>query len=113
MARFSGIVGFGKLEQTRPGVWEDIITEKQYFGDVVRNTLQVRESTETVNDNLSLSHSIEIAADGYASEHVLEIKYVWWKGVPWEITSVEERRPRLILRLGDRYNGTTGASSTP
>ena len=36
--RFSGTVGFATSTQTSPGVWEDVITEKPFFGDVIRNS---------------------------------------------------------------------------
>ena len=37
MAKFYGVIGFAKRERTSPGVWEQVITEKNYFGELVRN----------------------------------------------------------------------------
>lgn len=105
MARFFGKVGFGETEEVRPGVWEDIITERSYFGDVVRNTRQVRENQESVIDTVLVQNSISIVADGYANEHIFAIKYVEWKGKPWEVDTVNVEAPRLLLRLGKVYNG--------
>lgn len=104
MAKFHGIVGFGETLEARPGVWEDVITEKPYFGEVIRNTRQVREG-EKVNDDFSLGNSITIVADGYANEHIEAMRFVEQSGSLWKISEVEIQRPRLILRLGGVYTG--------
>jgi hypothetical protein len=104
MAKFQGVVGYGQNVQTKPGVWQDVITEKSYFGDVVRNTRQLREG-EYLNNDLTVSNSISIVADAYASEHFFAIRYVEWAGTLWTVTEVEVQSPRLLLRLGGVYNG--------
>jgi hypothetical protein len=113
MAKFRDVVGYGENIETAPGVWEDIITDKIYTGDVIRNSLRLQQAQE-VNDDLSLSHSISIVADAYANEHIFAIRYVRWQGSLWKISNVEVQRPRLILRLGGVYNGPKGGiASTP
>jgi hypothetical protein len=109
MARFCGRVGFGENLQTTPGVWEDTITEYVYYGDVVRNSRQLRES-DKVNYDLSVGNSISIVADPYASEHFFAIRYVEWAGALWTVSNVDVESPRLILRLGEVYNGPTAAA---
>ena len=106
MTRFYGPVGYGETVETAPGVWEDQIIEALYFGDVVRNTRQLREG-EFLNNDLSVNNSISIVADPYANEHFFAIRYVKWAGTRWSITEVEVQSPRLILRLGGVYNGPT------
>ena len=106
MTRFYGPVGYGETVETAPGVWEDQIIEALYFGDVVRNTRQLREG-EFLNNDLSVNNSISIVADAYANEHFFAIRYVKWAGTRWSITEVEVQSPRLILRLGGVYNGPT------
>jgi hypothetical protein len=106
MNRFYGKVGYGVSVETSPGVFEDAITEKQYFGDVVRNSLKFREG-QSVNDDLSVSNSISIVADAYANEHFFAIRYVEWAGALWTVSEVEVQSPRLLLRLGGVYNGPT------
>jgi hypothetical protein len=44
-------------------------------------------------------------ADAYANEHYFAIRYVEWAGVRWTVQDVEVQHPRLILRLGEVYNG--------
>ena len=109
MARFFGEIGFGETVKTGPGVWDDVITERTYSGDVVRDARSL-EAGEKVNSDISVDNSISIIADQYANEHVHAIRYVGWTGSLWNVTSVEVQRPRLILRLGGVYNGPTPAA---
>ena len=105
MAKFSGRVGFSiPATETSPGVWEEGIVEKHYFGDVERNTRQLVE-TDKVNFDLSVNNSISIIANVYALENIFAIRYVEWAGAFWTVTDVEVRGPRLLLRLGGVYNG--------
>lgn len=107
MAKFFGKVGYGPTTvETAPGVWNDVITEVEYFGDVVRNVRKL-QSGESVNDDLSVSNSISIVADAYANEHFFAIRYVKWMGALWEVSDVEVQSPRLLLKLGGVYNGPT------
>jgi hypothetical protein len=108
MARFFGEVGYGDSVETPPdsGVWVDVITEAEYFGDVIRNTRKL-ESGESLNDDILVSNSISIVTDEYAIKHFFKIKYVRWEGVLWTVTNVEVKSPRLILSLGSVYNGPT------
>jgi hypothetical protein len=106
MAKFSGRVGYGESVEQTPGVWVDEITEHSYFGDVVRNARNLREG-ENLNPDLSVQNSISIVADAYANDHFFAIRYVEWAGALWTVSSVEVQSPRLLLRLGEVYNGPT------
>ena len=106
MARFYGAVGYGMAEETRPGVWEDKISERNYYGDVERVSRQLREA-EKLNSDINLSMSISIVADAFANEHIFAIRYVRWSGGLWTIRNVEIKAPRLILHIGGVYNGQT------
>jgi hypothetical protein len=113
MARFHGEVGYGASVEKAAGVWEDEITERSYFGDIVRNARSLREG-EKVNNDLSVTNSVSIVADAYANEHFHAIRYVRWSGTLWEVTEVEVQSPRLLLRLGGVYNGQQAvAPGTP
>lgn len=108
MAKFHGEIGYGETVETPPdsGIWVDWIVEKTYFGDVVRNARRFQEG-EQLNNNLSVNNSISIVADAYANEHFHAIRYIRWMGTLWTVSDVEVQRPRLILRLGEVYNGPT------
>jgi FAD/FMN-containing dehydrogenase len=105
MARFSGKVGYATDPvETAPGVWTEVTIEKSYFGDVVRNTRKALPG-ENLNPDISVGNAIEIVADAYANNHFFAIRYVEWAGTLWTVTEVEVQRPRLLLRLGEVYNG--------
>lgn len=104
MARFYGNIGYGVSEETVPGVWSDVITERAYYGDIL-NDLRSTSPSEKVNDDIRLQHRISIVADAYALGNYLQIKYVNVAGFLWTVNSVDVERPRLILSLGGTYDG--------
>lgn len=106
MAKFYGKIGYGESVETAPGVYEDVITELSYYGDVLRNTRQLQDG-ENLNSNITVSNSVSIVADAYANEHFFAIRYIEWAGTLWTVTDVEVKSPRLILRMGGVYNGHT------
>jgi hypothetical protein len=104
--KFYGEIGYGTSVETSPGVWSDVITERAYRGDVLRNTRKSQEG-QSVNNDLTVNNSISIVADAYASENFFAIRYIRWAGTLWIVSDVEVQRPRLLLRLGGIYNGPT------
>ena len=112
MARWFGIVGFGASIEQSPGVWADEITELSYYGEVVRDARRLSEA-DKLNKDLSTSNSISVLADAYANENYFAIRFVEWGGVVWTVTEVEVQFPRLILRLGEVWNGPRAATGTP
>lgn len=104
MARYYGTIGFAVQGESAPGVWQDIISERQYSGDVIRDTHKW-QSTEHLNDNFTVSNQISIVADVYALENFPSIKFVTWMGNKWRVSNVEVNRPRLIMTIGGIYNG--------
>jgi len=109
MARYYGRIGWAETAETAPGVWEEVITERKYYGDVIRNSRRW-ENGESLNDNLIVSNSISILADEYAYTHLANIRYVEWMGSLWKPSSVEVQRPRIILQIGGVYNGDTAGA---
>ena len=104
MPKFYGVVGYSIQTETAPGVWTEDFTEKNYTGDILRNTKR-NQSGENLHDDLVINNLISIVADPYAYEHFFSIKYAKWMGTKWKVTNVEVQRPRLILTLGGVYNG--------
>ena len=103
MARYYGNVGYAKSVETAPGVWEDSITVRPYYGDVIRNTRRW-DNGEGLNDNLNINNQISIIADAYAYQNFHAIKYVEWMGIKWKVSSIDVERPRLILSVGGVYH---------
>lgn len=110
MAKFFGNIGYGESIEKSPGVWQDAIVERPYYGDVLRNSRQIKEG-QVLNNDLTVSNSISIVADAYANEHFFAIRYIKWAGAYWSVDNVTVQSPRLILQLGGIYNGPK--ASTP
>lgn len=103
MPKFYGAVGYVKTVETSPGVSVEQITERNYYGDVIRNTRRL-QSADKVNDDINISNEISIVADPYANDHFYAIRYVVFQGAKWKVSNVDVQYPRLILSLGGLYN---------
>lgn len=104
MAKFFGKIGYAETVETTPGVWEEKITEREYFGDLIRNTRSL-QSGEQLNDNINISNEISIVADPFAYENFHSMRYVEFMNAKWKVSSVDVQYPRLILSVGGLYNG--------
>lgn len=104
MAKWYGVIGYAVTVETDPGVWEDTITERSYYGDTIRNTRMLQNSGE-VNDNVNISNQISIVADPYANQNIYAMRYIEFMGTKWKITNVDVQYPRLILTIGGVWNG--------
>ena len=102
MAKWYGKVGYADQVETAPGVWEEQITERHYYGDVVRNIRKLESSGE-VNDNINVSVEISIVADPYAIQNFHTMRYIEFMGSLWKIYNVEVNYPRLVLAIGGLY----------
>lgn len=103
MAKWFGKIGYAETVETVPGVWKEQITEREYYGDLIRNGRRL-QSANQVNDNIEISNEISIVADPYANENFHSMRYVEFMGTKWKITSVDVQYPRLTLSLGGVYN---------
>ena len=104
MAKWFGKIGFAETKETTPGVWKEQITEREYFGDLTRNTRRL-QSSENLNDNITVDNEISIVADPFANQNFHAMRYVEFMGTKWKVSTVEVQYPRLLLSLGDIYNG--------
>ena len=104
MSKFSGNIGFAVTEETRPGIWEEQIVERRYFGEVTKN-YRKWQNNQQVNKDFNISNIISILADPYIYKNIGHIKYVEWINNKWEVTDVEVSYPRMVLTVGGLYNG--------
>ena len=104
MAKFYGAIGYAKTVETMPGVWTEQITERDYYGDVIRNSRRL-QSSDKVNDDINISNQISIVADPYAINNFHSMRYAEFMGAKWKISDVEVQYPRLVRSLGGLYNG--------
>lgn len=103
MAKFHGMIGFAENREVKPGVWRDVIVEREYGGDVLDRLFENR-SSQDVNDDLILNNKISVISDTYAFENFQFMKYVVYLGKKWKISSVSVQYPRLVLSMGGVYN---------
>lgn len=104
MAKYYGAIGYAESVETSPGVWDEQIIERNYYGDIVRNIRNL-QSTEHLNDDVNVTNQISIVADPYAIANFHCIRYATYMGVKWKVPTVEVQTPRLVLSLGGIYNG--------
>ena len=107
MARFYGEIGFlrtiEKDPENHPGVHSEVLTKRNYSGDVFSNSRRWEQSGY-LNDNLVINNRISIVADKFVKENIGAMKYVRWQGVNWKITNAELQYPRIILTIGGEYH---------
>ena len=103
MAKWCGIIGYAEQVETTPGVWSEQITERKYYGDVIRNNRRL-QSAGKLNDDINVGNEISIIADPFANNNFHSMCYVEFMGTKWKVTTVDVQYPRLILSLGGVYN---------
>lgn len=113
--RFHGRVGYVDTVETKPGLWEEKLTFRTYYGDVIRNTKRDSLGSK-VNADIQVTNQISIVADPYARDHFFKLRCVEWQGALWSVSDVDASQPpRLIISLGGLYNedleSTSGDSS--
>lgn len=105
--RFYGEVAFWeKDKEVNPGVWKPVgMKLLPYYGDVLVDNRRFQPTSDSQNDEFKVNNQISIVSDLYARQNWASIKYVVWNGVKWKVTSVKVDYPRLILDIGEVWNG--------
>ena len=103
--KYSGMIGFIEFKETSPSVWTEKVTERPYYGDVLKFNRRTRETQHLNDDVMTISNTISIVADPYALNNLQSIRYVTWMNSKWKISNVEVAYPRLNLEIGGVYNG--------
>ncbi len=102
MAKYYGMIGFATQQETKPGIWEDVIEERPYKGDVLRNGRRY-DHTEGINDNFTITNQFSIVSDAFLYSHIPALRYLVYMGSKFKITSTEIDRPRVIISVGGVY----------
>ena len=105
MAKFYGAIGYVESVETTPGVYTNREIERNYSGDILENISRWSSSTDSTNDDLTISNQFSIVSDPYAVQNFHSIKYIVFMGTKWKITNIKAQYPRLILTVGGVYNG--------
>lgn len=103
MGKFFGAIGYAEMVETNPGVWKEVITERNYYVDIIKNTRRL-QSADQLNDNINISNEFSIIADPFAYSNFHSMRYIEFMGNKWKISNVDVQYPRLILSIGGLYN---------
>lgn len=101
--KWSGKIGFVETKETRPGVWENVTTERNFYGDVIRD-IRKNQSSGQINDDINISNRISIVSNSFVRDNLSFMKYIEFMGTKWKITDVEVQYPRLVLTIGGLWN---------
>lgn len=104
MRKIHGKIGYATETETYPGVWEETIIERDYYGELVKNRANI-ERNNSANGNITFASNISIIADQYVTRYFHNIRYVTYLGTKWSVTSIEPDYPRMLLSIGSVYNG--------
>jgi len=102
VAKYYGMIGFATQEETKPGIWEDVIVERPYKGDVLRNGRRYDRS-ENINDNFTITNQFSIVSDAFLYSHIPALRYLEYMGSKFKIVSAEIDRPRVTISVGGVY----------
>lgn len=102
--RYSGKFGYGQSEEVRPGIWEDVITERDHIGDVVQTT-EAFDVSGSVLPQYRTTTSVSVLSDGVLAESYKSLRYVTHAGERWSVASAVLQPPRLVVYIGEVYNG--------
>ena len=103
MAKFAGLVGYVNQEESAPGVWTPVEQTRTTKGDFYMESSR-HQNGDKVNDDIVLNHRISLVGDAYAFMNYYAMRWIEIHNVKWKITSVEVKRPRLIVNIGGLYN---------
>lgn len=108
MPKTGCIVGFEQTSEldpiNKPGVYTENIVEKRYIAEILKNIDEVKNSSDKVNADITLSNRFSIVADPYAKMNFSTIRYLTFLGTKWRVSNVEVAFPRLIISVGGPYN---------
>ena len=110
MSKWFGKIGYAIQKETEPGIWEDEIVERDYYGDLLTDNRK-RQTNNNVLDEITLSNMVSIIADPFAYNNCSCMAYAEIMGARWKISEVEVKPPRLNLTIGGVYNGNTPRTS--
>lgn len=107
MAKWFGVIGYAETVNTAPGVWDEQITEHNYYGDILSYSSRWDQNQNSTNDNVNVNNHISIVADPFAMENFYKMRYIEFMGTYWKVTNVQVQYPRLVISMGGVWNGNS------
>lgn len=106
MGKYSGNIGFGFNQEVAPDVYDDVIIERHYYGDIEQNRSRYAQGN-TLSGDFTLTNTFSIVGDSFLFDNLVNIRYICWRNGKWNVASIEEQYPRINITLGGIYNGPT------
>ena len=98
------MLGFTNTQEISPSVWDEVIVEKPYYGDIYRKMRQLNDSGY-INGEINYQMEVSVLADPYLRNHIDTLRYVTVDSTKWTVTGVDPTTyPRLTLSIGGVYN---------
>ena len=113
MPKWSGIIGYS-ITQEDPidsGIYVEKFTERTYYGDLLANDRRFQNNGQ-VNEDVVITNRLSFVADPFALTNFHNIRYAVINGVMWKVKSVEITPPRILVNVGEVYNGNHGPKYT-
>lgn len=104
--RYSGKLGVVEQTEVRPGVWEDVVKEYDVLGDVKQRTEALIQGS-SILPTYRTTTSVSVPARGVGPIDNSMIRYLTYKGTRWQIATIVDKPPRLVLYIGEEYHGPT------
>lgn len=103
--KYAGKIGFEVSRDAGTGLWEPVIEERFAYGDIVRDMRRNDDASKVIPD-YTISTQFSLVADSYFYDHLEFLRYITFRGVKWEVSSVDAANyPRILVNVGKVYNG--------
>lgn len=104
MTKYAGKIGLkADPVETEPGVFEEVINEIDFTGDIMLSPLRWSGS-ELAQDTITANHKFEVIASDELISDFTDAVYVLWQNRRWVVKSIEYVRPVIRISLGGLYN---------
>lgn len=102
--RYSGWIGIADQEETSPGVWEETLAFMPALGEV-KQTTEVLDGSSDILPRNRTTTSISVSARGIGYLDNSDIRVITFKGKNWQIDSIVDAPPKIVVFVGEEYNG--------
>ena len=103
MSKCSGMIGYTLAVETQPGVWTESITEKKYYGDIIKDNRKIVDSSE-INGSVIVDNRISVVSNSFMLDNMEFMRYITFMNSKWKIRSLDINPPRIIISMGGLYN---------
>ena len=103
--KYAGKIGFVMTQDVGKNLWEPVVEERFAYGDIVRDSRRLDDNGK-VNPDYTISAQFSLVADSYFFNHLAYLRYITFRGVKWEVSSVDPTTyPRILVSVNNVYNG--------